>query len=51
MLLPETNDSEFRWENFQERINSDLVGNFGNFFNRVFSFLENKLNFEIEKPM
>ncbi len=50
MLLPETNDSEFRWENFRERVNSDLVGNFGNFFNRVFSFLENKLNFEIEKP-
>ena len=49
-ILPEVNDSDFSWENFQERVNSDLIGNYGNFFNRVFSFLENKLNMKVIKP-
>lgn len=33
---PETKDSDFTWADFQTRINSELVNNFGNFENRAF---------------
>ena len=32
---PETKDSEFTWEDFQTRINSELVATLGNFINRI----------------
>lgn len=32
---PETSDNDFTWKDFQARNNSELVGNFGNFVNRV----------------
>jgi methionyl-tRNA synthetase len=32
---PETKDSEFTWKDFQTRNNSELVGIYGNFFNRA----------------
>jgi methionyl-tRNA synthetase len=32
---PESKDSEFTWKDFQTRNNSELVGIFANFFNRV----------------
>ena len=35
-IAPETKDSEFTWKGFQEAVNSDLVGKFGNFVNRAF---------------
>ncbi|MBU4242032.1 MAG: methionine--tRNA ligase [Nanoarchaeota archaeon] len=41
-LIPETRDTEFFWKEFQERVNTELVGNFGNFVNRTLSFLNNK---------
>lgn len=35
---PEAADSEFTWSDFQMRCNSELVGKFGNFVNRVLVF-------------
>ncbi|MBC7934295.1 MAG: methionine--tRNA ligase [Rhizobacter sp.] len=35
-IAPETKDSEFTWKGFQEAVNSDIVGKFGNFVNRSF---------------
>lgn len=35
---PETSDSEFSWKDFQMRSNSELLGKFGNFANRVLTF-------------
>jgi len=35
---PETADSEFSWKDFQMRCNSELLGKFGNFVNRVLVF-------------
>ncbi|MEO6404379.1 MAG: methionine--tRNA ligase [Ferruginibacter sp.] len=35
-IAPETKDSEFTWKGFQEAVNSDMVGKFGNFVNRTF---------------
>ena len=33
---PETKDNDFTWKDFQDRNNSELVANFGNFVNRTF---------------
>jgi methionyl-tRNA synthetase len=33
---PETKDNDFTWKDFQEKNNSELVNNFGNFVNRTF---------------
>ncbi|MCD8529181.1 MAG: methionine--tRNA ligase subunit beta, partial [Chitinophagales bacterium] len=33
--IPETKDSEFTWNDFQTRVNSELVAAFGNFVNRI----------------
>ncbi len=40
-LIPETKDTEFLWQDFELRINSELIGNFGNFINRTLSFVKN----------
>lgn len=39
---PETSDSEFTWRDFQLRCNSDLLGKYGNFVNRVLVFIYNQ---------
>ncbi|MDX1971269.1 MAG: methionine--tRNA ligase [Candidatus Sumerlaeia bacterium] len=37
-LAPETNDVEFTWEDFVERVNNELAKNWGNLVNRMLSF-------------
>ena len=49
-VIPETADSEFRWKDFQERVNSDLIGNYGNYVNRVLNFIHSRLGGTITKP-
>lgn len=34
-IAPETSDSEFTWEDYQKKINNELVATMGNFINRV----------------
>lgn len=51
--LPETKDSDFTWIDFQTTINSELVGNLGNFIHRTLTFINSKfdgtiLNSEID---
>ncbi|MDR2734617.1 MAG: methionine--tRNA ligase [Spirochaetota bacterium] len=46
--MPETQDSEFRWKDFQTRNNSELADTLGNFINRVLSFIVK--NFEAKIP-
>lgn len=48
LLIPETNDTEWKWREFQERVNKELVANLGNFVYRTFSFIKN--NFEGRVP-
>lgn len=33
--MPETHDTDFRWDEFVDRVNNELIGNYGNFINRV----------------
>lgn len=49
-LIPELRDTEFLWKEFQDRVNTELVGNFGNFVNRTLSFVQSKYNSIIPKP-
>jgi methionyl-tRNA synthetase len=43
-IMPENSDSNFSWEDFKDRHNNVLIGNFGNFVNRTLS-LAKGLNF------
>ena len=38
--MPELHDTDFRWDEFVERINSELIGNYGNYVNRVLSLVK-----------
>jgi methionyl-tRNA synthetase len=49
-VLPEKADTEFKWLDFQRTINSELIGNLGNFVNRSVSFVRNKLGGVVKKP-
>ncbi len=37
-IMPETKDTNFTWSEFEDKINTELVGNLGNFVHRVLSF-------------
>lgn len=49
--FPETKDTDFKWEGLKDNTNSELVGKFGNFFNRTLNMswknFEGKLDYEI----
>ena len=47
---PETKDSNFSWELFIEKVNSDLNDTFGNFIHRTLTFINTQLNGEIPQP-
>ncbi len=49
-LAPETNDVEFTWDDFVERVNSELVANFGNLVNRVLGFSSKRFDGVVPRP-
>ncbi|MFQ6136321.1 MAG: methionine--tRNA ligase [Candidatus Hydrothermarchaeales archaeon] len=50
LLIPETNDTEWKWREFQERVNNELVANLGNFIYRTLSFIQNNFGGEVPEP-
>ncbi len=46
---PESGDSDFSWKEFQMRCNTELLGKFGNFVNRVLVFVQSKMEGKIPK--
>lgn len=52
-VFPEVKDSDFKWEGFKDNTNSELVGKYGNFFNRTINMInknfDGSLDFEIDK--
>jgi methionyl-tRNA synthetase len=44
---PESSDSEFTWENFQQSVNKDLADVLGNFVSRVAKFCRSKFGEEV----
>jgi methionyl-tRNA synthetase len=49
-ILPETADVAFSWREFQSRVNNDLIGNLGNYINRVLSFTERYFEGHLPRP-
>jgi len=47
-VRPETGDTQFEWIDFMNKVNNELVGNFGNFINRV--VVQNEKFFGGKKP-
>uniref|UniRef100_A0A0M3IYI7 Methionine--tRNA ligase, cytoplasmic n=1 Tax=Anisakis simplex TaxID=6269 RepID=A0A0M3IYI7_ANISI len=43
-LRPETQDTSFAWDDFALKVNSELLGNLGNFVNRALSFVASSFN-------
>ena len=50
-VFPEAKDADFKWSEFKDVVNADLVGKYGNFFNRTLNMIwknfAGDLNFEI----
>ena len=46
-IRPETGDTDFFWDKFAEKTNSELNNNLGNYCHRVLSFLNGKFNGQI----
>ncbi|MBM3201814.1 MAG: methionine--tRNA ligase [Chlamydiae bacterium] len=44
---PETQDAEFTWDDFQIRVNSELIGKFANFVHRVLSFVYTRMEAKV----
>ena len=40
-IIPETKDTEFKWEDFKSKVNNELVANIGNFVYRTTTFAWN----------
>lgn len=48
---PETKDSNFSWDSFREKINSDLNDTFGNFIHRTLKFINSNFESKIPEPV
>ena len=44
---PEKADVQFTWKDFQEKVNSELIGNLGNLVNRTLTFLNKQFDGEV----
>jgi methionyl-tRNA synthetase len=49
-LAPENSDSEFTWPDFVERINNELVANWGNLANRMLGFAYKRFDGVVPTP-
>ena len=47
-VRPEKSDSDFSIKDFQHKVNTEVIGNFSNLVNRVYTFTENK--FDCKNP-
>ncbi len=46
-IAPETKDADFTWKDYQQRVNSELVGILGNFVNRVLVLIGKYFNYKV----
>lgn len=49
-LAPEASDVEFTWDDFRDRVNNELVANWGNLVNRVLGFAYKRFDGAIPTP-
>ena len=48
--MPETHDTDFRWDEYVDRVNNELIGTYGNFVHRVMT-LSHRLDSEDGNPL
>ncbi|MFA5746423.1 MAG: methionine--tRNA ligase [archaeon] len=48
-IMPETKDSEFMVDDFFDRVNKELISNYGNFVNRVLNFIYTKQDGKVQE--
>ncbi|MBP72646.1 MAG: methionine--tRNA ligase [Euryarchaeota archaeon] len=48
--MPETHDTDFRWDEYVDRVNNELIGTYGNFVHRVMT-LAHRLQSDGENPL
>jgi methionyl-tRNA synthetase len=49
-LMPETSDVDFTWDDFLEKVNNELVANWGNLANRVLGFAYKRFDGAVPTP-
>ncbi|MCB9034122.1 MAG: methionine--tRNA ligase [Chitinophagales bacterium] len=53
--MPENKDSEFTWQDFQDKVNNELVATYGNFVNRIISLInkyyDGNIDYQLQKSM
>jgi methionyl-tRNA synthetase len=49
-LAPESSDAEFTWQDFMDRVNNELVANWGNLVNRMLGFAYKRFEGKIPAP-
>ncbi|PJF45892.1 MAG: methionine--tRNA ligase, partial [Candidatus Thermofonsia Clade 3 bacterium] len=49
-LAPETADVEFTWQDFMDRVNNELVANWGNLVNRTLGFAYKRFEGRVPTP-
>jgi methionyl-tRNA synthetase len=50
VMAPENSDVEFPWQEFMDRVNNELVANWGNLVNRVLSFAYKRYEGTVPTP-
>lgn len=50
IIAPEVKDTDFKWKDFQTKINDELIATLGNYVNRVLLFAYNQFNGTIPEP-
>ena len=48
--MPETHDTDFRWDEYVDRVNNELIGTYGNFVHRVMT-LSHRLDADGSNPL
>ncbi|MCL4355307.1 MAG: methionine--tRNA ligase [Nitrososphaerota archaeon] len=46
-IIPETRDTEFKWDDFKSKVNNELVANLGNFIHRTTTFAWNNFGGDV----
>lgn len=49
-IAPETKDTDFKWQDFAEKINNELIGTLGNFIHRVLTYIYQRMGGVIPNP-
>jgi methionyl-tRNA synthetase len=49
-LAPESSDAEFTWQDFMDRVNNELVANWGNLVNRMLGFAYKRFEGKVPAP-